>query len=421
MRPWLAGLLLGAAACAQPGTPPGGEIDRSPPRVIGVTPEPFDTIRDLSRPVVFRFDERLSERLEGVAELRDAVLVSPETGEVRADRGRRSVEVSLAGGWREGLVYRVVVLPVFRDLFQNLRVEPSELVFSTGAPILESAVAGFVSDRITGEAVVGARIRATRRSDDITYVAVTDSAGFFAVRHAPAGDYDLSAWQDVDRDRERDFFEPGDSSQVALAVGDTAVLELRLLPGDTTPARLARAEPLDSVTIRLLFDDHFAPGTVGGSGDVMRAEDSTHVAAGRLLHGTRLDSLRAARSEPADTVGADTAAVAEPGVQPAPAEPPPARRQAAPASDSEPLPSRELLLLLQAPLAPESVYYVVVEGVTNINGVPGGGGSARFQMPSAPPPPSPDTAAVPVETTGAPRGTSDAGRPPHWPTGSTGR
>lgn len=409
-----AGLLLlaAAASCAQPGSPPGGDIDRLPPRVVAVSPEPFDTIRDLSRPVVFRFDERLSERLEGVGDLRDAVLVSPLTGEVRAKRGRSTLEVSLAGGWRPDLVYRVVVLPVFRDLFQNIRVEPIELVFSTGAPISEIAVAGFVSDRITGEPVAGARVRAAHQPDSTSYVAQTDTAGFFALRYVPPGDYALEAWLDQDRDGTPDFFEPAGRAAVEVTAGDTAVLELALLPGDSTSARLARAEPVDSVTIRLLFDDYFAPGPVAGNGEVLRFADSARVSQGLLLHGTRLDSLEDAR-RPADSLAADTAAfpdmapdrVQVPEGPPARARPAGAPRPAG-ADGAPPLPSRELLLLLPRPLTPDSVYIAVVDGVTNIHGIAGGGGSARFQMP---PPPPPDTTPAVQDTAAAPPGGTDPG------------
>jgi hypothetical protein len=404
------GLLL---ACAQPRQPTGGPPVVDPPRVVAVSPAPYSVLTDLGRPVVIRFDDRLSERLEGVRSLEEAVLVSPETGEVRVRRGRRELRVSVAGGWQPGLVYRVVVLPVLRDLFGNVRAEAVELVFSTGAPIPETAVAGFVEDRLTGRVVANARVHATHRDDARTYMAVTDTAGFFSLRHVPEGSYDVVAWLDQNRNRAVNYAEPQDSGFFTLAVRDTVILEMGLLPGDTTPARLTRAEPIDSTKVRLSFDDYFEPGPVEGRARVYRAEDSTFVAFGELLHATRLDSLLAAERAAAEAA-ADTAPAVDiprpPADSPAVDAPrPPAdgravregierRPGARQAPEASPLPARELVLVLPAPLAVETAYYVVVEDLVNIRGIPGGGGTATFRTLAArapepepdPEPPEPD-------------------------------
>jgi hypothetical protein len=392
IRPLLLLALVSIAACAQARQPAGGPPVEHPPRVVDVTPEPYSVLTALDRPVVFRFDERLSERLQGVREWRDAVIVSPETSEVRVRRGRRQVSVSLAGGWQPGLVYRVTVLPVLRDLFNNVIPDPIELVFSTGAPIAETAVAGVIEDRLTGNAVAAARVEATHLEDGHTYVAMTDTAGFFALRHLPVGGYDVLTWLDLNRNRVPDFAEPQDEASVALAEGDTVVVEMRLLPGDTTPARLLRAEALDSITIELNFDDYFEPGPVEGTAAVYTLPDSTFVGRGTLLHGTALDSLRIARQEAAaaaaDTLPADTLPME---TQPdtagaAPQRPADADRQARRPADPArpPLPARVLLVELDTALEWETAYFVVVADVANIHGVPGGGGTASFRTPPAP-------------------------------------
>lgn len=436
----IAGALLTAAACvgcAQASTPPGGRPDREPPRVVSVFPAPFETLEDLRAPVRIEFDERLSIRLEGVADLEDAVLVSPVTGAVRVERGRRSMEISIAGGWRPGLVYRVVVLPVFRDMFGNPRTEQVELVFTTGAPIPPTAVAGLIEDRLTGGTVPAARVEATRRLDSLVYVAVSDTGGFFSLRNVPAGAYDVRAWLDQDRDRTMEFQEAQVEAAMTLGFQDTVVLAMRLLPMDTTPARVVRAEPVDSVRIRLFFDDYFEPGPTPGRGTVFLLPDSTPVAEGTLIHATaldtilareraRADSLRQVRADslrraagdtlPAELVPEDTAADTTPArparrlpqaLPPAPpraGEPRPGAGRAA----QVPLPRRELILVLTDPLSPETSYLVEVTGVVNIRGVPGGGGQARFRTSAradttAAPPPGdslPAQALPPADTSG---------------------
>lgn len=411
-------LLLAAVAigCAQPGSPPGGEVDRSPPRVVEVTPEPFSTTSDLRDPVVIRFNERISERLEGVREWQDAVVVSPTTSPVNVKAGRRRVEVSLVRGWEPDQVYRITIRPVFRDLFNNRRVEPIEVVFSTGAPIPEAALAGFVDNRLTGAAVPDARVEAVRRLDQVTYVALTDTAGFFSMRYLPAGAYDVRAWLDQDRNREMAAFEIQDSGNVAFGVRDTAVVELSLLRPDTTPARLARAEAIDSSKVRLVFDDYFPPGPVDGEAYVYTIPDSTLVGEALLFHSTRLDSLRSAEADAqarreGDPPVADSApppldeqARAEEAAREQPGRGPKAQPGKRP--ERPPLPSQELILVAPGLLRPDSAYYVRVEGVTNINGLPGGGGSARFIMPPRPPA---DT--VPADTVPGDPGLGDPGAP----------
>lgn len=438
----MAGALLTVTAfmgCAQASTPPGGQPDREPPRVVSVFPAPFGTLEDLRAPVRIEFDERLSIRLEGVAELEDAVLVSPVTGAVRVERGRRSMEISVAGGWRPGLVYRVVVLPVFRDMFGNPRTEQVELVFTTGAPIPPTAVAGLIEDRISGEPVAAARVEATRRLDSLVYVAVSDTGGFFSLRNVPAGAYDVRAWIDQDRDRVMEYQEKQDEAAMTLGFQDTVVVAMRVLLMDTSAAKLMSAEPVDSMRIRLLFDDHLEPGPTPGRGTVFLLPDSTPVAEGTLIHATTLDSILARERAVADSlrqVRADSIRLAAgdtlpPGVVPedpaarADTTPgrPPARRlpqtlpagppragQSRPAGTAglAPRPQRELILVLTEPLRPETRYLVEVTGVVNIRCVPGGGGQARFRTPARPdttaaPPPAdslPPQAPPPPDTSG---------------------
>jgi hypothetical protein len=369
--------------------------------------------------VVIRFDERISERLTGVQRLSDAVLVSPETSPVRVDRRRRAIEVKLVRGWEPDRVYRVVIQPVFADLFNNRRQEPVDLVFSTGAPIPETAVGGFVHDGLTLEPVVDARIEALHRGDSTTYVGAADTAGFFALRYLPAGEYRVLAWRDQNRDRVPDFFEAQDSTPLTLAAPDTSLLELALLPGDTTPPVLGSAQPVDSLRIRLLFDDHFAPGDVAGMATVYDLTNDRFVAEVPLLHGARLDSLLAAEQAvadslaaleaaraaiaqgdtlPPDTLPSDTARVVPPGVDAAAAPP---ETPAAPRAPGPPLPSRELIVVLPLPVIPGVLYRVEVAGVTNIQGVAGGGGTAQFEAPERQVPPAaeppPDTLPGPVD------------------------
>ena len=82
-------------ACAQPYPPPGGPPDREPPRLLATRPEQQAVLTEWEGPVEFTFDETLSEN-----GIRDAVLVSPETGAASIKRDGTNLKVSVEGGWQ---------------------------------------------------------------------------------------------------------------------------------------------------------------------------------------------------------------------------------------------------------------------------------------------------------------------------------
>ena len=359
-------LVLALTACARPLPPPGGEVDQEPPQLVATSPAPDTIVTDLDDPVVFEFDERIGER-----GLRDLVVVSPEEGQPRVDKGRRELRVSLPGGWRTGIIYRVVLLPGVVDMFGNATTEPFELVFSTGPEIPATALGGVATDRITGGPAAGARVEAIRLPDSARYVTATDTGGFFALRRLPLGEYVVRTFLDLSRNRRLEPGEPRDTARLSLADGDTAALTFSLLGTDTTPARVTRAEARDSLQIRVTVDDHLDPA--GGSLAAVRARlwqlptedaarpDSLPISVDAILFPHELEALR--------TPPRPDTAVAAPGV----------------AVPTQVLPTRDVVVVPGGPLLPATRYRVTLENITNIFGIPGGGGTAVFTTPARAP------------------------------------
>lgn len=400
-------IAAGLPACARPFPPPGGEPDVTPPGLVGTVPDPLAVISAGTTPAVFRFDERISER--GFSEA--LVVVSPLDSALRIERSGAEVRVRIDGGWRPGRVYRVVLLPGIRDLFGNERREPVELVFSTGAPVGNTALAGIVMDRLTAAPVANGVVDAVHATQGARYTAVADSSGFYSLRYLPLGEYDVRAYDDQNRNRRRDSAEPVDSGYTAVFAQptDTVALVFDVLLPDTSAPGIVAVSAIDSLHVQVEMDDHFDPveGLAAAGAQVMALPDSTAYASAaalipepvfraerqaeqeRAAEAARLaaDSARAAGDT---TAVVDTAAARRRADLPRnPARPAPARTGTA-VQDTT-LPTREFVVRLDRPLTPGR-YLINVGGVVNLHGLRGGGLAPLDR--SAPAPPPPDTTAT---------------------------
>lgn len=440
----MAALAAASVGCARQSAPPGGPPDSRPPGVVATTPEAFADVPGFEGPVRFEFDERISEQVGGGSP-DDAVIVSPSTGEVRVSHGRRSLSVQVDGGFRNGVVYRVTLQPVVRDMFGNTLRDPFELVFTTGAEAEATTVAGEVWDRLTGRGVSDLRLHAMGE-DSLVHLASSGDGGIYAFRYLPGGAYTLTAFQDNDGDRVVDASEMQGTTDFAVASGDTLFVDVPVLEPDTTAALLLGAEALDSVTVLLRFDDFLDPAdpaaeleismsdTLGtGVGIATRYHETAYAQLVRSVADSlaRVDSIaRAAEPTVLDTLAAPGAAdtvlivdtlavpgdppVPDPVVAPAdpdapgppaadtlPAEPTQAERRGPPplpgpatpglqeaSARGRVLPGRRVVLVLDRPLEPGVPHDIVVGGVVNMNGVGGGGGEARVVL-DPPQPPGP--------------------------------
>jgi hypothetical protein len=340
-------VLLIAAACAHVEPPTGGPEDLEPPRLLVTRPDSLAVVADLAAPVVLVFDERVSER--GVEQ---AVLVSPRTSMVRVDHRRDELRVSLRGGWLPNTIYHVTVLPEIQDLFGNRRTEPVNFVFSTGPPIPDTRLTGVVTDRITGRNEANARVEAIRMADSLVYAMPSDSAGRFVFDRLPEGEYRIRAFQDMNRNRALDPFEPRDTAFATVITTDTPSVALAILLPDTSPPQIASVSVVNQ-NVEVRFDDHLDP-------DQQPTPDQVSITAadGQVVRIVEI-GVGGLRSEVADTVGPvamDTAAT-----------PPPVR----PSPAALTLPSQTLVIRVadRAELRPGVEYTVEVRAARNVNGL----------------------------------------------------
>jgi hypothetical protein len=337
---------------------------RDPLTVGEVRPESLAVVPQLREPVVFVFERRLSER-----GLDDAVLVSPRTSAVVVGHRGRELRVGLRSGWQPGQIYQITVLPGIQDLWNNRFNETVTHVFSTGPEIPETRLEGAAIDRITGQPEVNIRVEAIRAADSLVYATRTDSAGSFVLARVPEGEYQVRAFRDLNRNRALDPFEPRDTTSATVVAGDTVPLQLSVVMPDTTPPEVQSAR-LPQALIEVEFDDFLDPEQPLTPGQVRIVDpQAALVPVGRLAIG-ELPPQPNGEAE-------DEVAPAPPAAMPAPAPERPAPRAR--------LPAQRLIVEPATPLAPETEYRIVVEGIRNVVGLVGGG-EATFTTPAAPPP-----------------------------------
>jgi hypothetical protein len=407
-RACAAAAVLLAPACAHIEAPTGGPVDSIAPTLVSTRPDTNAVLTGYTGPAIFVFDEGLSE--EGVDE---AVTLSPRRGPVAVDKEGDEIRVQPRRGWQPGTIYQVEVAPGLRDRFGNAIRTPSRLVFSTGPAIPDTRATGVVRDRITGTPSLQARVDATRLADSLVYSTVTDSAGRYTFSQVPEGEYRLIAYRDANRNFRVDAFEQRDTALVTFAVGQAPALELALLPNDTTAPVAGSARMADG-WVEVRFDDYLDPDQALSPQQVtLIGPDGAAVA----ITEVRVGAPPAAR----DTSGAAEADSAPPAQQQRPARDT-ARADTAAADTAGPqgpLPAQALFARPGAPLLPDTIYTVRVNGVRNVNGLVGGGEVPLRTPEPAPPPRADSTAAVAGDSAAAdsvpPAAAGDSAAPPAPP------
>lgn len=379
------GLLILATACAAAQEPPGGPPDFSAPVLREIRPDSGVILPGFRDPVVFAFDEVISER--SPTEMAGLFVVSPRHDEIRVAWKRTRLEVRPRGGWRDGAVYRVVLRPGVTDLRNNRLREGAEVVFSTGPAIPDTRVDATIMDwsahRIAARGLLEA-FPLPISDDSTAYIAGADSAGDIALTRIPPGEYLVFAVVDGNGNQRRDRREAFDS--LTVRVDSSASGVFWAFVRDTVGPQVREAAQVDSVTVRLTFNQQLDPAmATDGAVGVRLLPDSTAVALDAVWTTAVYDSVRtvetaardSARQAAADSAAAqDTAAVRDTlplrEGPPLPARPP-ARPEARPGQPAEdvvvadsarmaellalrPRLSDQLVVRLAAPLIPGARY-----------------------------------------------------------------
>ncbi len=247
-----------AAGCASQGMPPGGPPDKLPPVLLQVTPDSGSLHVAPRQPVIFQFDEVISEKMRSGGSLDQGVVVSPSEGPISVDWHRTYLTIRNRKGWRPDIAYTVTILSGLQDLSSNPTKKPLQTVFSTGSVIPHGEVRGVAFDWAAQQVVSGARVEAMIGNDTVLkFITVADSVGRFTLTTLPAATLKLRVYNDANSNRVLDPREQWDSASVSLT--DTASREFYMFVHDTIGPSLTDVTPIDSVTLRVRFDRPLLP------------------------------------------------------------------------------------------------------------------------------------------------------------------
>ena len=239
-------------ACAKELPPPGILPDDDPPRVEVIFPTPDSIFPHFNGQVLIRFNEPVNIP-NGIER---QMFVSPMERYL-SDKGFSELKLRPVGGWRNNVVYCFSIPEGISDLSRNRTENPTEFCFSTGAPLVNTRVVGTITDAITGLPQDEARVIFFAPGDTTPYGAITDAEGHFTAHTLPPGEYQAFGFLDQNRNLvlDRDV-DPHDSTTLLVDRDSFPRVEFSLVPPDTTPPRLLRAQSMDTITVRLEFDDH---------------------------------------------------------------------------------------------------------------------------------------------------------------------
>lgn len=386
------------AGCAQAGIPPGGPIDKDPPRLVRVTPD-TNAVNVRGGGISFQFDEVVSERPQGAATLADLFIISPSRGPTGVSWRRTRVDISPRGGLRPNTTYTVRMLPGMVDLDNNVDSAGMTLTFSTGPSLATGRIEGRVFDWVAARPAPRAVVSAISLPDSARFAAESDSSGAFAITHLPPGNFLLRAHADENRNGVIDARELFDTVTVTLV--DSLRREMLTAVRDSFGPGIATAELRDSVTLRLTLDRPldtlFTPTPASFE---VKAADSSLVAVEAVLTQAEVDrsvadSVRRTAIQDSvrrafvtdSTRRADSARVAAAPPVPTATTPPPRPTGRRPGATNRPppaaprdtsdrivpkpsvrVPVTTLYLKFTAPLTPATSYRVTTDSLPSIAG-----------------------------------------------------
>lgn len=249
-------------SCAKQGFPPGGPVDKRPPRVIETFP-PMDTTHvPLDSKIMLEFSETVDK-----SSCEESIYITPFPGEnIKYKWKGRKLYLDLLDGLLQDRTYVITVGTGTKDLRNNTMRESFSLAFSTGAEIDKGIVRGFVqSEQNIAGAEIWAYDLATEDSPNPStaspiYVTQANQDGTYKLSYLAESTYRIFAVLDRDKNGlyEEEFDMIGVSSKDAHLSGEKNFVDFinfQVTLADTTPPDLSGVSAPDNRHLILRFSE----------------------------------------------------------------------------------------------------------------------------------------------------------------------
>lgn len=244
--------------CANQLSPPGGEIDRTPPQIIELTPKD-GAVNYKGRSFEITFSEYVDKN-----SVKDNIFISPKIpGELEYDWSGRTLEVIFPDSLKANTTYSVTIGTDVADLNnRNKMAEAFNFSFSTGGKIDSCKISGKVYDRQPAGVMVfaykdkGDTLDVSRHIPD--YISQVGKNGNYLLTGLGYGDYLVFAM----RDKLRDYIYKGGDDQIGIPAGPVFLkndsskisgLDYFLLSEDTVKPHINKVLMTDKYHLMLEF------------------------------------------------------------------------------------------------------------------------------------------------------------------------
>lgn len=197
--------MLNVLACANIVPPNGGDIDKTPPKLLSLSPADSQLNKKVNK-IVLKFDKFVEVR-----DLQKNMVLSPLLDiapTVMADK--RTVEIKIVDSLlKENTTYNISLGKAITDNREKTPFEGFKYTFSTGAYFDSLVIKGTVIDALTGAPDTGVSVQLYPEpfSDSMLfskkpmYVALTDANGNFEFSSLPKLNFKMYAIADLDGNR----------------------------------------------------------------------------------------------------------------------------------------------------------------------------------------------------------------------------
>ena len=260
---WLFLVIL-SLACANQGLPPGGPVDKDPPRIVvdqvmpavGAVRVPLDT------DVTVLFSENVERK-----SVEDAFFISPIPHDgFRYKWKKKELTIQFNGTLLPERTYVITIGTGTRDLRKNNLMESFVLAFATGDSLDRGRISGqvYAGGKTTGIQIWAYSLTMNSapnpRDVEADYVTQCDESGMYSLPYLAIEDYRLFAVSDKDVNR---FYDP-EYDEIGIATKDARLsvpkssienCNFRMMKEDTTGAGIFKIYPVNSRHLSVRFDE----------------------------------------------------------------------------------------------------------------------------------------------------------------------